>query len=302
MQPPKAIFLIFWIEGFMLKRKLSLTASLGLSLFCANLAHAGLVNDVPSCYEAYHLEGQQAPKKVLYVLVDQTVQLDNDLKRQAEQNVDRMIQPGSRFVIAQFSAFSQGRYLQILHTGVVESPPPESVYDDVPITKAPKIKQCFEDQKNFARRMAIKSVAKAMSSANNDLAQSDILAALKNISKAISEAPESDRVLFLISDALENSSVTSFYASNTVRRINPDSELKKVKNADLLGDFKASKVYMLGSGVMPASTTGSSAARHGYRDPKTMLSLQDFWRDYFEESHATLVEFGAPSLVNPVAY
>lgn len=60
--------------------------------------------------------------------------------------------------------------------------------------------------------------------------------------------------------------------------------------------------YVLGGAVMPPSTSGSQAERDGYRDSKTDHDLRAFRKDYFESSHAHLVECGAPSLVTPVSY
>jgi len=40
----------------------------------------------------------------------------------------------------------------------------------------------------------------------------------------------------------------------------------------------------------------TDAVKHAYRSGKTMDALGDFWSQYFEHSHASLVNFGAPSL------
>ena len=39
----------------------------------------------------------------------------------------------------------------------------------------------------------------------------------------------------------------------------------------------------------------TDAVKHAYRSGKTMDALGDFWSQYFEHSHATLVNFGAPN-------
>lgn len=286
----------------MLKRRILKCVLSLIALTGCSVAEATLVNDVPSCYEANHIARKPNPDKVVFVLIDQTVKLDDQLKNQALRNIDRMIEPGARFVIAEFSAFSEGRYLQVLKTGIVETPLKESDYDDIPITRAPTIKSCFKGQFAFARKLAFDTAKKAMNDADPGLARSDIFAALQNIGKAIEEAPEKSKVLFLISDALENSSVTSFYVNNTVREIDANAELEKVKHANLLANLEEAKVYVLGAGVMGTANRGSRDARNGYRDPQTMTHLKAFWRSYFDASHAKLIEFGAPSLVNPVRY
>ena len=275
-----------------------------LALSCAAPAFAGLVNDVPSCYQAFKLAqpAVAAPDKLVYVLIDQTVRLTPDLQRSVVRNVNGMIQSGTKFVVAEFSAFSQGRYLKVLHTGVVERPLPAAAYDNIPITKAPDIKACFRDQQAFAERMADTTVMDVMNAASFSLDQSDIMAAIQDVGQAVAEDPAQHKTLFLVTDGLENSSVTSFYARDAVRLINPVVELQKAQRANMLARIPGVKVYMLGAGIMAPVTHGTRAQRDGYRDPTTMAHLKSFWTAYFKASGAQLMEFGEPALVEPVSY
>lgn len=275
-----------------------------LALSAIAPAVAGLVNDVPSCYQAFHLPRppHATPDKLVYILIDQTVSLTPDLKRSVLRNIDGMIQPGSKFVVAEFSAFSQGHYLQVLHTGVVERPLPAAAYDNIAITKAPDIKACFKDQQAFARKMAESTAMAVMNAASSSLDQSDIMAALQDVGQAIASDPARDKTLFLVTDGLENSSVTSFYAHDAVRDIRPSVELQKARKAGVLARLAGSNVYVLGAGMMAPAARGTRAQRDGYRDPATMGSLKAFWAGYFQASGARLIEFGEPALVAPVAY
>lgn len=269
----------------------------------APVAHAGLVNDVPSCYGAFHLKAApQPPDHLVYVLIDQTVLLDPNLRRSVIDNLDRMIQPGSKFVIAEFSAFSQGHYLDVLHTGVVEQPLPEDAYASIPITKAPQIKSCFGQQLAFARKMAETTAKQVMQASTSSLNASEIMGAIDEVGLALRSDPATNKVLFLVSDGLENSRVTSFYAHNSVRDINPAAELGKAKSNQMFADLAGAKVYVLGGAMMPPAIQGTRAERDGYRDIKTIHGLQAFWQGYFESSHAHLVEFGAPALVTAVSW
>lgn len=273
------------------------------SLQVASVAHAGLVNDVPSCYGAFHLKAApQPPERLVYVLIDQTVLLDPNLQQSVLDNLDRMIEPGSKFVIAEFSAFSQGHYLDVLHTGVVEQPLPDDAYGSIPITKAPQIKACFGQQLAFARKMAATTAKQVMQTSTSSLNESEIMGAIGEVGPAIRADQATSKVLFLVSDGLENSRVASFYAHNTVRDINPAAELGKAKSSQMFADLGGSKVYVLGGAVMPPATVGTRAERDGYRDVKTIHDLKAFWQGYFDASHAQLVEFGAPALVTAVSY
>ncbi len=265
---------------------------------------AGLVNDVPSCYRAFGLTqpAQAAPDDLLYVLIDQTVQLPPALQRSVLDNINRLIQPGTKFVVAEFSAFSQGRYLRVLHTGVVEKPLPPTAYDNIPITKAPDIKACFKDQQAFAVKMADSTAMQIMKASTFSLDQSDIMAAVQNVGQAIAQDPARHKTLFLVTDGLENSSVTSFYAHDTVRDINPVTEFEKAKRANLLARLPGVKVYVLGGALMPPAAHGTKAERDGYRNPTVLMHLKAFWTLYFKASGAQLEEFGEPALVEPVSY
>jgi len=273
------------------------------TLHVASVAHAGLVNDVPSCYGAFHLAAApQQPTRVVYVLIDQTVLLDPSLQQSVLDNVDRTIQPGAKFVIAEFSAFAQSHYLKVLHTGYVEQPLPNDAYNALPITKAPRIKACFGQQLAFARKMAASATRQAMVESSSTLDASEIMGALEELGPAVRSDAAPDKVLFLVSDGLENSRTTSFYAHNGVRDISPAVELAKARTNGMFADLGGAKTYVLGGAVMPPARDGTQAQRDGYRDSKTIHDLRAFWQGYFESSHAHLVEFGAPSLVTPVSY
>jgi hypothetical protein len=268
----------------------------------ASVAQAGLVNDVPSCYGAFHLTPAPAPDRAVYVLIDQTVLLDKNLQQQVIDNITRVIEPGAKFVIAKFSAFSQGHYFDVLHTGVVEPTLPEDAYDSLPITKAPNIRKCFKDQLDFARNMANTAALQAMGESTSSLNASEVMGAISQIGQALRTDPVQKKVLFLVSDGLENSRATSFYANNGVRDINPKVELDKARANNMLADLAGAKVYVLGGALMPPAAKGTQAQRDGYRDTKTIQNLRAFWQGYFESSNAHLAEFGTPALVTPVAY
>ncbi len=266
-------------------------------------AYAGLVNDVPSCYAATHLAPTGAPyDRLLYVLMDQTVKLDPSLDQSVVDNVMRLLTPGTKFVIAEFSAFSQGHYLNVLHTGVIEKPIPSDRLSNTPIQAAKQLGECLAMQKNYANRMAMETVASVLKSSTSSLDQSDIMQALKTISTPVRTDPARQKVVFVITDGLENSSVTSFYAHGGVRNIDPKTELAKARRADEFGNFGGARIYVLGGAAMPPAQHGDLAQINGYRDPPTLLHLKQFWQGYFSQSDAHLIEFGEPALVAPVAF
>ncbi len=263
---------------------------------------AGLTNYVPSCYKAGHYKFESAPyTKFAYILVDQTVVLNPELQKESIDNAVRLLEPGTKFVVAEFSAFSQNRYLSVLNTGIIESQMTKSQRDNVPTHTLGSFDSCMKGQAGYSVQMVSKAVSSAMSGAD-DLAQSDIMMALKTISDVVGRDSAKQKVVFVVTDGLENSSITSFYSKNSVRLIDPAKELSKAKDNHMMGDFGGASVYMLGAGVMPPAKVGTKAEREGYRDPKTLDSLNKFWKEYFERSNAKLMEFGTPALVSPVGF
>ncbi|WP_215852681.1 hypothetical protein [Acidithiobacillus ferrooxidans] len=266
-------------------------------------AWAGLVNDVPSCYAATHIAPPAKPyAHLIYILMDQTVKLPPALEQSAVNNALRMLKPGTKFVIAEFSAFSQGHFLQVVHTGIVEKPLAPSRIGSTSMVAARHLNVCLGMQYGFARKMVATSMASIMESSTSSLDQSDIMMAMKTVAPAIARDPAAQKVLFAITDGLENSSVTTFYGNGTVRVINPAVEMGKAIRNHLIGNFGGASVYVLGGAVMPPAATGTLAARNGYRDPQALINLKDFWRQYFAKSDGKLMEFGEPALVEPVAY
>lgn len=266
-------------------------------------AQAGLNNEVPSCYKASHYKFESAPyTKLAYILVDQTVVLNPDLQREAVDNAVRLLGSGTKFVVAKFSAFSQNRYLEVMNTGIAESPMTPAQRNEVPIHTLDNFDACMKGQAGYAVKMVSGDVTLAMSGATSELAQSDIMMALKTISDVVAHDTAKQKVVFVVTDGLENSSITSFYSKNSVKIIDAEKEMSVASSNNLIGNFGGAKVYMMGVGTMPPAKSGTRAEREGYRDPKTLNALRAFWQGYFDKSNAKLAGFGEPTLVEPVAY
>jgi hypothetical protein len=276
------------------------SAASALSLAMCVTAYAGVENDVPSCYEASKV-GVPAPptQKELFILVDQTTPFDAALQASANENAGRLIRQGSAYVVATFSSFGQGRYMQVLSAGTLELPIEERTRNSIGMKLLRTFDECMREQVNFGRLKAATALKAAFEGISSDLAKSDILSALKELSARVKQSVAQEKIVFLLSDMLENSSVSSFYANHNVRSIDPASEMKKVEAAQQLGDFGGARVFVLGAGLI--QTNGKPEKDKGvYRDPKTMAKLRMFWEQYFARSNAQLVDFGAPALISPI--
>lgn len=246
---------------------------------------------IPSCYEQLR---EHAPAEVasdLTVVIDQTTAFDARLQQIVLESVERLIEPGTRVSVVAFSAFLQGRYLDVLVSGQVEGRIAGKRRDYVPKRHLIQSEQCLDEQLPFARRLVVKSLRTAFARSDPSLARSDILTALHDLSRRVGESPAERRLVLVVSDMLENSAITSFYQAGRLRRIDPAAELKRVADSGIHGDFQGAQVYVVGAGAgAPAS-----AAIPNYRDPRAMLALEDFWRRWFAASNASLAEFGKPA-------
>jgi hypothetical protein len=260
-------------------------------------AMAGTLNDVPSCYAAAHIQPADGHSysRLFYVLIDQTVSWNRDIESSIMDNLNHNLTPGTKFVIADFSAFSQGYYLHVLHSGIIEAPMSPAQTGGTAIEATKLFNTCLAGQRPYAVKMADDATIAALEGSNGSLANSDILSALHQVSSAIAADPAPEKALFLASDGLENSSVSSFYLDGTIRDIDPARELAIAKGAGLIGDFGGAKAFVIGGALPPPGQTP-------YEGPVLLQHLAEFWASYFQSSSATLVGFGEPALLQPVSY
>ena len=235
--------------------------------------------------------------KELFIVIDQTVLLDDALKQSVANQIRPFLTAGSGFSVLVFSAFTQGKYTQLLTTGELDAPLSAAQRDDVSKVVLTKFDQCMARQPALAAQAVGGALRKAFDGSSGDIAKSDVFASLKDISGKVRQSKATEKVVLLVSDMLENSSVTSFYANQAVRRIDPAKELKLAVDNQLIGDFADARMYVLGAGLLNDDGRKNKAA---YRDPKTMQALSSFWNSYFAKSKAKLVEFGQPALLNPI--
>jgi hypothetical protein len=276
-------------------------ALLALGLGLGAGASAAPVNQIPSCYAAGKLEIKPAAaQRAFFIVLDETVILDDALKRSLWDLVKPVVAPGTEVSIYRFSAYSQGKYLDVVAAGVLEAPIPAGVRDSVSVPKLKNFDACMTGQAQYGLTLTRNAIGKVLADSSFDLAKSDIDGSLFALSKVVRESKAPVRTVLLVSDMLENSTVSSFYQNKGVRKVDPAAELKKVEAAKLFGDFGGASVYVMGAGLIQAPAGGAKAQPAQYRDTRTMNSLQQFWSGYFERSNAKLEAFGTPALLTVI--
>lgn len=263
--------------------------------FCTSSIAAG--NAIPSCYDS-KLSAPAVPlAKEIFVIVDQTTLLDNKLKQSVADQIRPFLTAGNGFSVLVFSAFTQGKYTQLLTSGQLDHPLSATQRNDVSKPLLSKFDQCMTRQPALAAQVMGGALRAAFVDSSGEIAKSDVLASMKDISGKVRQSQATEKVVLLVSDMLENSSVSSFYASQSVRRIDPEREMKLAMDNQLIADFGGARLYVLGAGLLSDDAKKNKAA---YRDPKTMQALSSFWKSYFDKSKAQLQEFGQPALLNQV--
>ncbi|WP_294956221.1 hypothetical protein [Sulfurovum sp.] len=250
-------------------------------------------NDVPSCYKALHIENPDPGiEKELFILVDQTTQLDKNLMIYTYKNMMKFIRNGDAVTIASFSSNSNGKYTDVSYSGALENLLPQSAKHEIAKKKLRKYQACMNGQYKYAKKKATRALVATLKGANKKLPHSDILKSLDDIAEhLIQNAKAKEKVVLLVSDMMEHSSITSFYAKGSLKRIDTKKEMAKLKKSGYTADFGGAKVYVIGAGMV---------GKKSYRDSKTLKALTAFWEAYFRASNANLQAIGTPMLLEDI--
>lgn len=269
---------------------------LGLILPVAALA--GQNDAISSCHNQ-KLQVESAPIATeIFIAIDQTTLLDMKLKQLVADNIKPFLNANHGFTVMTFSAYTQGRYTEVVVSGKLNPALEASQRNDISKPLLAKFDHCMASQPQQAARIVGGALRTAFDGTSTDIAKSDVLASIKAISSKVRQSTAQNKVVLIVSDMLENSSVSSFYSDKgqSVRKIEPLNEMKLVEHNQLLADFGGARIYVIGAGLL----SGDAHKSKRYRDPQTMQALTNFWRLYFEKSNAHLVEMGKPALLNPV--
>jgi len=250
-------------------------------------------NDVPSCYEALKMDNpDQNSKKELFILIDQTTPIDKNMMIYTYKNMMKFIKNGYGVSIVSFSSNANGKYTDVAYSGKLEALLPESAKHDIAKKSLRKYEGCMNGQYKFAKKKATKALVSTLKGANKKLPHSDIIKSLDDIAAhIIKPSTAKEKVVLLVSDMIEHSSITTFYSKGSLKKVNAEKEMDKVNKSDYVANFDGAKVYVIGAGMVGKNT---------YRDSKTLKSLTDFWHSYFQKTNARLQAIGTPMLLEDV--
>ncbi|WP_249678696.1 hypothetical protein [Cupriavidus necator] len=256
--------------------------------------------EIPSCYVANQLGSPTAAQRALFLMIDQTTVLDDKLVSELGRHLQGLLRPGTTFRVYSFSAYAQGRYLQQWAAGTLEAPlVDQSLRDATAVKTLKNFDACLKSQYAYGTKLVAESVREALQGSSEALARSDVLASIAAVSQAVRDTAAQQKTVLIVSDMLENSSISSFYSQERMRQIDAAQELRKVEKANVRADFGGASVYVMGAGIVP-EPKGARSAAASYRSPQSIEALRTFWDGFFERSNARLVGFGAPALLTPI--
>jgi len=232
----------------------------------------------------------QKTKRALYVLVDETVPLTANMKKRVVALLDDWGKPGDMIKIARFSASYRNLYPELVFSEEVEMMPGERFMFNLSYKDKKYVKLCLDEQRNNFKALFQKQLRLSLKNINPKIPKSELFGSLKLLSKQV-YLPDvaEEKTVFLITDGIENSTVTSFYAKGKVRTINARKEISKVRRKGMMGYWKKSNVYVYGLGLMPDDKS--------YATPETIQKLIRFWEQYFVESGGKVKAIGSPELL-----
>ncbi len=250
-----------------------------------------------SCYEIYKSEAKANTSidKAVFILIDETTFFNDSLQEQILKNSIKHIGAGNYVYVAKFSAFIGNHYNEKVFDFKLDKPLDEKQRYNERKDSLKKIDKCLKDQVGFARSQTVESIKKSFLKPDENIAKSDIYYALEDFGKnVISKIEADEKIVILASDLLENSTISSFYSKGTTRLLDSTKELQIVEKSNLFSDFGGSSLYIIGAGIVTRKNSTT------YRDPKILISLKNFWEEYFKKSNANLIEFGQPALKNEI--
>lgn len=266
-----------------------------LALGALALSFNSFAASPPSCAAIAKI-AESPTDRLLTVVIDKTTVIDDNLASKFTRIATDALQHSTEVNIYTFSAFSQGEYFTQIYDAKVEAPISSKDRYTQPKKALRVYDNCLGQQKPALSYQVDSKINQAISEASSVFAQSDIMYTLTRVAKDMKNNSATEKHLLLLSDMLENSSISSFYYRNNVRHIDVEKELILAEKAGMFADFSGAKVYVMGGGII--SETGHKSGV--YRDPKTLQALHLFWKEWFKRSNAELIELGMPEMTQSI--
>ncbi|QYZ64679.1 MAG: hypothetical protein HPY30_00925 [Gammaproteobacteria bacterium (ex Lamellibrachia satsuma)] len=275
------------------------TTLLATAIALAGFANSAMArDDLGNCYGAIasHVDTTafQRPDRELFVLIDQTMKPDAELKRELIRKTLGYLRKGDRISVVSFSAYAKKHYTELVFTGTFERSFPKATFKAVPIRKTRSFEHCLKTQWG-KRTLIARRIIEAITSEGDayDFSHTELIGTLNTLAKdLIGKSDAKERSLLLLSDMFENSHMTTFFRKGEVRLIKPKAEMAKIKKVGMIPDLSGIKVYIIGGGWLEDGSL--------YQDARRLKAMRRFWERFFAASGGKLEGFGEPMLLTDI--
>jgi hypothetical protein len=275
-----------------MKKTLAILMFTGLS-FTATAQTAR--DDIISCYDYADIMDQKPAiyERDVVVMVDQTVNLDTNLKKTVHMQVGQLLGNGDRIRIVPFSANAQGRYTGVTFDGTFDSDLTEDQRKAMNRIKLNKFNSCMEKQTNGAIRLVHEKLKGSFHDSKQSYPKTELVGSLMSVSNSLFSGGNNGRkMLILVSDMLENSDVSSFYVNGRIRIVDVNTEFAKYAPLIPENALSSVEVFIIGGGYVMGGKAYSSQA--------ALNSLKEFWAKIVAKAGGELAVFGTPQLLNDI--
>lgn len=265
-----------------------------LTLF-SSVSHASVRNDIPSCYEYAGLSDSLNNKEIereLFIMVDQTALFDTNMKKNVHTQLSNFGKSKDKVTIISFSSMAMGAYMNIEFTGFFESEPMQSVKDNMNAIKLRKLTSCLKNQ-----GQAINKAHLVLKSAFHDeekrYPRTELVATVLDMgNEIIAKSTAKRKILFLVSDMIENSETLSFYTNKGIQVPDAAASYQKIIAQNFTSNFNGAEAHIIGSGFIKGY--------QNYISHKSLMELEKFWRLVLTNANAEVKQFGKPNLLSNV--
>ena len=264
---------------------------------CA-LAHgvAQAVDYLPQC-RGGAIPQAGPPDTALFVAVDATTPLDADLRQQVQEYIKPFLVAGNTVALMAFPAAGNAAQPELVMSGRLDTPLEGAARDGMPKSLLSRFDQCLLTQKQMARQYTAVALRRLFNTGAGSTGQTEVMGSMRALSQTVQASSARHKVVLVVSRMLEHSETADFYADHrrTVRRVDPQQELRAADSHHQFGDFGGARVYVMAAGVL-----ADGGKPRPESDRRAMQLLQDFWSAYFDKSHAQLAGFGQTELEQPM--
>lgn len=267
------------------------------ALLLSSAASAGQGDALPQC-RGGAIPQTGVPDTALFVAVDSTTPFDPDRRQQVLDYVKPFLVAGNSVTLLAFPAVAdKGVQPDVVLSGRLDLPLDGDTRSSVPKQLLARFDQCLITQKQMARQYTAQALRRLFDTGPGSTGQTEVMGSMQALSALVQASGARNKVVLVVSDMLEHSPAGDFYADHrrTVRRVDPDREIKSAAEHHLFGDFGGARVYVLAAG-----TLADGGKPRMERDQRAMQQLQYFWSVYFGKSHAQLAGFAQAELEQPM--